>query len=456
MDPREFIDEKVTKSVNSQKEYDNNLFYLENLKYRLTGCTTKEELIEEVHNFININDVQGEIHDKLINITNEYSTFDSLYDALVNYLEVLVEDNKKSVDKANDEVKEIREDLLSDAERKGINIVGDREALLEGIESIDDVRAIEEKIEKIDEFNKENSDKEIQITEVKADEIGQAMETPIDQIEATNEKASNQEYDPNSPVQDKGDGTIEIKGDVNNDESMDFVAFMAGVAVLPGVGNDLGGMNLNLDMQLNKEAGTSGYSVTFGNLPVSKMTPDKRVSKETIVELQQRAKEYNPVKDYVQEIAQVSPELSQALMLIDENMFEEDALKFSVKNDTGANNLRMMFATKNNNIASILNENGGLEANKGGYEVSILPPDQQLVALSNAREVLNNPETAYGNSNSMENQQQLSNGLAYVKKFEPPKPNSDQAANVSPRLLIIVTIVELLLIGTYVFIMFNR
>ena len=49
--------------------------------------------------------------------------------------------------------------------------------------------------------------------------------------------------------------------------------------------------------------------------------------------------------------------------------------------------------------------------------------------------------------------------MAMVKKFEPPKPEQadlNEAANISPVLLVVVTVVEMVLIGFFIFLMMNK
>ena len=45
-----------------------------------------------------------------------------------------------------------------------------------------------------------------------------------------------------------------------------------------------------------------------------------------------------------------------------------------------------------------------------------------------------------------------------VKKYEPPKPEEelDEEANISPVLLVVVTVVEMLLIGVFIFLIMNK
>lgn len=465
MDRQGLINEYVDYSNQTNKAYDTSVSYYEGLKYRLTGCTSISEIKEELNKFLDNNQIEGEVRKDLTKIANDFDETTDLYTAqryLENYLGELVDKNKKELNKSQDDINEIRKEIIDDAkkdlEKVGVKLVGDEEKVFDDINDLKDVEKIKDNVDEVKDYlEKEYKDKDSETIEVEVDTISDALDRSGDQT-LLNETLDNQvETDSNSPVQDRSDGSIEIEGNANNTESMNFMAMMASVLVTSVVGNDLS-MNLNLDMRMMKDVtDISKFKAIFGNFPLSKMTDDKRLSPEIIAEIQERAKDYNPSKDYLNDLNKTSPEVAQAFELINNNLLnKEGAFQFLLKN--GGTEHEMMFALDEhyNNVSEAFGNNGAMLTNDVDENSIVRLPNttkgDQLLILKQTNAELK--------QNSLENtnQQVLEQGVAMVKKYEPPKPeeNLDEAANVSPTLLIIVTIVELLLIGAYIFMMMNR
>lgn len=462
MDRSELINDYVNHNVQTQTKYDTNLSYLENLKYRLTGCTSITEIKEELNRFLDNNQIQGEIRENLTRIAKDFDENTDLYNAqryLENYLSELVDKNKKELDKSEEDVNDIKQSVIDqarkDLEDVGVRLVGDEEDVFDDIKDLDDVEKIQKEVEVV-KAQRENEvrDLDAQPTEVEIGEIKNVVENSGNQNLANAVEVNQVELDSNSPIQDRGDGTIEIKGDANNDESMNFMAMMTTALVASDIGNDLS-MNLDLDMRMMKDVtDVYQYKAIFGNFPVSKMTDDKKLSSEVIADIQKLGAEYNPSKDYIAVLNQSSPELAEAFQLVDDNLLkQEGAFQFLVKND--GTSCEMMFALDEhyNAVSEAFQDNGAMVSNDVNENNIVRVPNgmDQLFTLQNTNAELK--------QNSLENTQNvLENGVAMVKKYEPPKPEEelDEAANISPVLLVVVTVVEMLLIGVFIFLIMNK
>ena len=471
MDRSELINSYVNYGNQTQNTYDTNLSYLENLKYRLTGCSSIAEIKSELYKFLDNNQIQGQIRDDLTKIAADFDETTDLYTAqryLENYLGDLVDKNKKEADKAKDDVNQIRQDVVEDAKKDlqqvGVKLVGDEEEIFDSINDLDDVEKIKANVEEAKaHFEEEYRGKDPQDVIVDINTLGNSIENSGNQTLLNEAIDSQVELDSNSPVQDRGDGTIEVLGDSTNEESMNFVAMMTTALVASEVGNDLS-MGLGLDMKMvQKENQPFQYKTIFGNFPISKMTDDKKLSPEAIAEIQELAKSYNPGKDYVQELSKSSPEIGQALELIDNNLLnKQGGFQFLLKNGGTEHDMMLAVDEHYTDVSNAFKSSGadvgtmaGTMVGSSDQENSIIriKPEEQLVVLDSVNSMLKH--------DSLENTQEntLEQGVAMVKKYEPPKPEEtdlNEAANASPRLLIIVTIAEVLLIGAYLFMMFNR
>ena len=209
-------------------------------------------------------------------------------------------------------------------------------------------------------------------------------------------------------------------------------------------------MNLSLDMKMIKAVSdTSRYKAIFGRFPMSKMTDDKKLSPEVISDIQKHAKEYNPEKDYIALLNQTSPELAEALQLIDNNVLNKPGtFQFLLKN--GRTNHEMMFALDEhyNNVSKAFHNNGAMVSNdEDENSIVRLPnstPKSQMLILEGTNAQL---------------KQTLSQGVSMVKTYEPTKKleeKSSEVANVNGTLLIIITIVEVFLITLYIYMMIGR
>ena len=464
MDRQELFNDYRDYNIQTQESYDTNLSYLEGLRYRLTGCTSINEIKEELYNFLDNNKIQGQIRDDLTKIANDFDETTDLYNAqryLENYLGELVEKNKKELDKSESDIKEIKQEVIDDAKKDlqevGVKLTGDEEQIFGDINDLKDIDKIKDNVDEVKEYLKEEiKTKDSQEIEVNVDSLSNVVEQSGDQT-LVNEVAANQvETDSNSPIQDRGDGTIEIIGDASNEQSMNFMAMMTTALVTSDVGNDLS-MNLDLDMRMMKDVtDIYQYKAIFGNFPVSKMTDDRKLSPEIIADIQKLGDQYNPSKDYVAVLNQTSPEISEAFKLIDDNLLnKEGAFQFLLKN--GGTEHEMMFALDEhyNDVSEAFQHNGAMISNDvNENNIVRLPnstPGDQLLTLQQTNAELKQNELEAS-------QQTLENGVAMVKTYEPPKAEEDldEAANVSPTLLIVVTIVELLLIGVYVFLLINK
>ena len=465
MDRQGLINDYANYNTQSKEKYETNLSYLEGLQYRLNGCTTINEIKEELYKFLDNNQIQGQIRDDLTKIAKDFDEGTDVYNAqryLENYLNELVEKNKKELDRSQDDLNEIKQDVIDDAVRDlgevGVKLVGDPEKVFEDIQDLKDVEKIKDNVDEVKEQLKEEvKANEGQEIEIDVEKLGDAVNQAGDQTLMNEVEANQVEVDANSPIQDRGDGTIEIMGDATNEQSMNFMAMMTAALVTTDVGNDLS-MNLDLDMRMMKDVSDIyKYKAIFGNFPVSKMTDDKKLSPEVIADIQKLGETYNPGRDYVADLRKTSPEIGEALELIDNNLLnQKGGFQFLLKN--GGKEHEMMFALDEhyNNVSDAFQNNGAMVSNDVKENNIIrLPnstPGDQLFTLQNTNAELK--------QNTLENAQNtLENGMAMVKKFEPPKPEQadlNEAANISPVLLVVVTIVEMALIGLFVFLMMNK
>jgi cell division protein FtsX len=98
------------------------------------------------------------------------------------------------------------------------------------------------------------------------------------------------------------------------------------------------------------------------------------------------------------------------------------------------------------NLVDALNTNGAV-VSMDNNENSVITISgntlDQTTVLSNTKETLEKEK---------EEVNELTNNYQYIKKLEPPK---NEAARVSPTFLIVVAIMEVILIGFYLVMMFN-
>lgn len=257
------------------------------------------------------------------------------------------------------------------------------------------------------------------------------------------------EHDNLSSIIDKGDGTIQINGDSNSFESMNFISKMTLDLASP--------MGLDLDMLLEKRSDdTSKYKAIFGNLPVSKMTEDKKISPMMVDVIKEKSKEYNPNVDYMETLARVSPEISKAFEIIDTNLLNKEGFfQFALKNGKTNHDMSFRLGSSYSSVTQAFNSTGISithdSKENGVVIINNTNPGEQILILDSVNEELKKEK--------LDNTQAiLNNGMAYVKKMEDLRDNSslDEAASVNPFFLITVIIAEVLLIGFFLFIIFTR
>ena len=293
MDREYLINDYVNYNDEMKSNLDTSISYLEGLQFRIKGCKSIAEIKKELGNFLENNNLDDKVREDLIKISNDFNETTDVFTAtkyLEDYLKQRIDSDTNKYNKSNDDVVGIKKDLIdkarTDLEDVGIKLTGDEEKIYDDINNLRDVEKIEANVEEAKDYFENSSEEKDNNSEddieISIDTLGESLEHAGNKT-VLNEAIDNQpEFQEESPIIDRGDGSIEINGDAYNQESMNFMAMMTAMLVSSVVGNDLS-MNLNLDLRLNKNMEEiAKYKAIFGNFPLHKMTDDNKLSPELI------------------------------------------------------------------------------------------------------------------------------------------------------------------------------
>ena len=508
MDREYLINDYVNYNNEVKSGMEDAEYNLENLQFRIKGSKSVNELKRELITFLDNNNISGQVREDLERIASEFNENTDLYDAeryLENYLQDVLSKQEQEFEKSNGDVRDIQKDVVSkakeDLDEVGITVTGDEEELYD---SIDDLKAVEKIKSNVDNakdyFSDRANNPNLEEIEISVDTMQDALDSPGDNTilkEAINNheedidnRESNRDMDVlastsvvvgdssdvssdisdsevdveeakeevveepevinnDLDVIDRNDGSVEVKGDSVNRESLNFMAMMTAILVSSAVGNDLS-MNLNLDMRVKKEiTDKESYKIIFGNFPINGKNGENKLPPELINRIKEAAQGYNPNRNYMETLSKTSPEIAETLKMLHEHLLDNTgAFQLLIKN--GGTNHEMMFAFDENynNVSDAFQTNGAILTNDAS-ENSIVRlnntvPGEQLLLLRSTNKTLEQKID--------EKTGTLSNEMQYIKKMD----DIDNVGNASTIFLTVVTVAEVLMLGIYLFLNFTK
>lgn len=445
----DYINENEENLTEKEKAED----YLENLKFRINGSKSITEIKKQVSIFLEKNNIPPKIQDDLIRICDTFDENTNLYYAekyLEDYLSKYFEQQEKEYQKSNDTIIEIKEELIESSKKEldkvGITMIGNTENVLEKIQDENDVYKLKNNIDNATQYLYQRNNAIGDINVVPLEIPIEAMNTAIDNpdndtiletvIEEQEKELSNNET--TNSVDIKDDGSVEINGGSNIDESINFAAMMTTALVTSN--NDLS-IDTNLDMKfIKKQEDKSNFKIIYGNFPITNH-PENKLDPTIINKIEELAKNYNHNVNYLELLKTNSVELSTALTIINSHVLNENgAFKMAIKN--GGKNHEMAFSMDENyiDISTAFLESGAM-VSQDTMENSIVRVNnstegEQLVILNATLENLNQRKLE---------QSQINVEKQYQKQLLYPN-NLNQTASVSGSLLIIIAIAEIMLL----------
>jgi len=455
MDRSYMINEYVNDNEISQTEMENTENYLDGLRFRINGSKSVAEVMREVSKFLDNNqDLPSELHDGILDIVNGFDENTDTYTAinrLDQYLDKNLDEKKADFTKTNDTLMDVKQELIDESKRRldeaGIEFTGDtktQEQVLESINTRDDIDRIINNVNRADDYvyerNKDNETNQIEQdfkSEVSMDVTEQIVDSPKDDI-ILNEALANQEVKGNnSLLNEKDDGSLEIKGDILLPDTVNFTNMMVAMIVAS---------SMKLDMKFIKEKeDINNFRVLLANFPVANR-PDNRLDSNTIEKINQIASGYNSYADYSDVLNTLSPELAILMKIVNENvMGQKGAFQFAVNNDGDKHNIAVAMDENYEHLRETFLDNGVTMLDSIPDSKRMIIPDtipgDQLATLSNIDDAL------------IEEMQKNANPQMMLKLGEMPTNNqtNSEAANANLTFLIIAAIAEVLLVGFYIF-----
>ena len=459
MDRSYMINEYINDSDKSFGEVQESSQYLDGLKSRIHDCKRLTEIMVEVSKFIDKYNVTGEIKDGLLKICNEFDEKTDVYTAKHRLEEFLAKNlEEKEVDYNNKEaiVTDIKTDVIEDAkdrlESVGIDLVGDNEKIINDIDDVTDVYRIKNNVENVENYfydrNKAIGDDNPTTVEVSLDKISDVVESSNDDIilnEALNTEEKALESENPSLFEANSDGTVQINGDSHIPDSMNFAAMMTSALM---VQNDIH-VPSDLDMKFMKEkSNKDSFKIIYGKFPLTNH-PENKLDPVIVSKISELADSYNSGNDYMQLLGTTSPELKEALSIINNHVLNEaGAFQMAVKTEDNMHNMAFRMDESYHDVLSAFNNNGAYvsyDASEHGIAtVNETVPGNQLLILSSTNEELNKEK-------NIEMKPELNNVYQYVKKNE-----NKEAANVSYTFLKVIIVAEIMLVGMYLMFFLNK
>ena len=453
MDRGYIINDYIDDNINNLKERNQALEYLNGLKFRISDTKTLTEIMIEVSTFLEKYNLPNEIKEGIINICNEFNENIDAVTArsrLEDYLSGIVMEKEQEYQKSNELVNDVKNDVITDAKEKlenvGINLDGDTLKASENINSLDSVNRIRNNVDTAEKYYYEkNKDLDTKANiDVSMSNFDEIVESAKDDIILAG-ALENEEIDNSSMFEVNDDGTIQVNGNYQDHDSINFAVMMT-MSLL--VMND-SKIDPSLDMKFIKNKNDNNkFKIIYGNFPIANH-PENRLDPVLISKIEKIDKTYNSNVDYMDILGKFSPEIKEAMLIIYNYVLNKDgAFQMAIRDDL--NNHDMAFGMDENysNILDAFNTNGAFISHdingNGVVTVNETIPGNQLLILKSTNETL----TADMDKNI---NPELSNNYQYVKKME-----SSQTGNTSFILLVVMSIFEVLLLGIYFIFIFNK
>ena len=452
MDRSYMINDYVSENDKNLAMRDERSNYLNYLKIYISGSKSLTEIMVHVSEFLDKYNVNDEIKNDLLKICNEFdekTSLDVAQSRLENYLSKCLEEKEEKYLKSNSELYDVKNDLIDDSKRKlesvGIELNGDNNSTLDSINDVDDVYRIKNNVDTAhDSFyerNKVVNRDEISNVEVSIDSINDVVDSSRSDIildEALETEKTKLEIENPSMIETNDNGSIQVNGDTNNNDSMNFAAMMtmALLTTLPG------NVNYDLNMKLIKDVkDVDKFKIIYGNFPLANH-PENKLDPVVTSQIMGLAKTYKSDVNYMELLGKASPELKEAMTFTYENVLgKPGAFQMAIKNSRSNYDMMMGMDKNYSNELTALGDNGATvthDANEYGMAaIKEHVPGNQLLILSSTNEMLRKEKENGLNS-------ELKNNYQYLKKIE-----NEEAANVNYTFLITVILAEVLLVGSY-------
>lgn len=451
MEKAYFLNSYVNELEENQKASLQADSYLQNYLTRTNGVKTVEELKKEVEIFLEQNNVDSELKSELIGICDSINQESDLYISslkLENAVKDYVYEKNKSLESANQEVEEIKSNLIQDNINKldevGVHISGDTQEIKDSIKNEDDVYHFERNIDKAVDYYRERNDmyNNSSVTETATTTLENAIEKSGDiQVLSSVLSEEKQEVKSNSSVDVKEDGTVQINALGTNFNDMNFVFMMTTLLV---ANNPNFSLNTNMDMKFIKEKDVAdNFKVIYGDFPISPNC--SQIDPTLEKQIYDLANSYDSNVSYSELLNRTSPELRMALQLIEENVLEQTGeFKMAIKPNGSGYDIKMGIDDDFKALIDAFYENGAFTTEGIDGTVVVMIPNnmEQIVLLDAVLETLKQKGYTEEQVNNLTNQ--------YQKKLV----YKNEEANIPLNLLIIITIVcTMEIIGLLYFLM---
>ncbi len=463
MDKAYLLNDYVKEQEQYAKESSDADYYLEQLNFRIHGSKSIEELKKEVNLFLEKNQVPVEVKDKLLEICGQLNDTMDVYQAtleLENYMQEYALEQKKNTNQSNQEVSEIKEDMLENVEKRleevEVHLTGDKESILDRIQNENDVYKLDRNTDEVVNYYQERKEviPDKQTIELSTYSIEDAINQPdYDTMLNTTLEESRKDISSTNEIQVEQDGTLRYQGNMQNPDTTNFMFMLVAGLV---VANSSLGIHANLDMKFIKDINDlNSFEMIFGNFPLTNH-PENKLDPEMVKRIQSFANSYRSQINYQEELQKQSPEIVASLLILQEHVLgEKGNFQMAIRNDQG--NLSFAFKMGENyqQIADSFQTNGAMVSqDEVGNSVTTIYPDysgNQLLILTSTLASLNQyqEERRIGES--------LSNTLVYQKIYQEPPietTSSSEAGNVYPTFFIITLIAEAILVAVFLLFLF--
>ncbi len=438
MEKAYLLNDYVNELEQNQKHMLQAEDYLQAYLFRVNGSKTIDELKQEVYKFLEQNNVDVELKDELIAVCEKLDGNSDLYKSsilLENIVKEYVDEKTKIHEKSNQQVSEIKNDLVTENINKlndvGVYITGNTEDIVNSIQNENDVYHFEKNVDEVvDYYHNRNQiiDKENGV-ETSIDKLDDVMQqSGYSQMLDSTLEEERKEVASNKSIYVNEDGTVQINSSSKNPEAMNFVTMMT---ILLVTNNPNFSLNTNMDMKFIKEKyEENNFKIIYGDFPIpsngNQLDP---AFEQRIYDL---ANGYNPNVSYADILNTISPELKMALEMIGENVLEQSGeFKMAVKSNGDHYDIKMGMDENYQDIITAFSENGAyMSEDMNGTIIVVLPSNMdQLVLMNAVLESLKQKGYTDEQAQSLVNQ--------YQKKLV----YRNEAAHVPGQLLIVITLV---------------
>ena len=421
--------------------------YLDELKFRVKGSKTVEELEKETKTFLNNNpNLPIELREGIERIINNFNENTNVYSAqleLESFLSNNYDSKESDFNKTNDALLDVKKELMDDTSRRlendGISFNGSSDTYDEVINNIqdkDDVERIDDNVTRVNDYiyenSKDNDNKPTDINIVSEVDMGitnKILESSNDDVLLNavldNHENNNNNSNSNNLFEVKEDGSIQINGDTTNPESMNFTNMM--IAYLVANDETLG---YKLDMKFIKQnEDVNNFKVLLGNFPVADR-PQNSLDPMAIQKIEELANSYKSDADYGYLLENQSSEIFTAISIIQEKVMNTPgAFQLAVNNNGETANMAIAIDSNYPEVIESFSENGAIITEQGEEYVTFMLPDTLTKEQANI----------------------LANVLDQLKYGANQKIKEPDTGNVNLSLLVLATLAEIVLVGVYIF-----